>query len=170
VSAEADVRPVWQRLADRAAALGRPVPRHATTAEGNLRLRAKGREIKPLYSDSDLVIFALPRGAAEARLISRAQPANQARPWLEDRRTLGVRVSRIVLRGADEVRGVPIDHPGLTQGWWAVERDGSMLRRWTSGDAVVPLPKMQGEAMLEVHLGGAMTYAVEPASEEQRAA
>jgi len=63
---------------------------------------------------------------------------------------------------------VPIDHPGLTQGWWAVEREGSVLRRWTSGDAVVPLPKMPGEAMLEVHLGGAMTYALDVETEPER--
>src|SRR5262249_21584067 len=127
VSDEADVRPVWERLAQRAAAIGLPVSRNPTTAEGDLRLRAKGRDIKPMYSDRDLVIFALPRGATEVRLISRAQPANKARPWLEDRRTLGVRVARLVLRGAQEVREIPVDHPALSKGWWAVERDGHAL-------------------------------------------
>jgi hypothetical protein len=166
-SDEARVRPVWQRLAERAAALGRPVTHHATTAEGNLMLRAKGRDIRPIHSDGDLVVFALPRGAAEVRLISRAEPANRARPWLEDRRTLGVRVSRIVLRGADHVLDVPVDHPGLHKGWWAVERDGSRLLRWTDGDAVVPLPSMPDMAVLEIHLGGAMTYVLD---EERRAA
>ena len=39
VSDEASVQPVWQRLADRAAAIGRPVPQRATTTDAGLRLR-----------------------------------------------------------------------------------------------------------------------------------
>ena len=38
---EASVRPVWQCLADRAAAIGRPVPQHTTTADADLQLFAK---------------------------------------------------------------------------------------------------------------------------------
>ena len=87
----------------------------------------------------------------------------EARPWLEDRRRLGVRVKRIVLRGADELREIPVDHPDLTAGWWAVERDGQTMSRWTDGEAVLPLPAMRGGAMLEVHLAGAMTYVLEAA-------
>ena len=91
---EASVRPVWQRLADRAAAIGRPVPERTDTADAGLRLLAKGRTVKPIYSDSDLVIFTLPRNASEVRLVSRAGAPTVARPWLEDRRRLGVRVAR----------------------------------------------------------------------------
>jgi hypothetical protein len=61
----------------------------------------------------------------------------------------------------NELREIPIDHPGLTKGWWGVERNGQMMSRWTDGDAVVPLPAMDGPVMLELHLGGTMTYAVE---------
>ena len=170
VSDEASVRPVWQCLADRAAAIGRPVPQHTTTADADLRLldqRPKRRTVRPIHGDSNLAIFMLPRGATEVRLLSRAQPPTEARPWLDDRRRLGVRVARIVLRGADEVREIPVDHPGLTEGWWAVERDGQGLSRWTDGDAVVPLPAMNGNVMLEVHLAGLMTYVLQAATEDQ---
>ena len=111
---DASVQPVWQRLADRAAAIGRPVPQHGTTAEADLRLLADRRPVKPVFSDSDRVIFVLPSGARETRLVSRAQSPTEARPWLEDRRRLGVRVKRIVLRGADETRQIPMDHSDLT--------------------------------------------------------
>jgi Hint domain-containing protein len=160
---EASVRPVWQFLAERAAALGRPVPQRATTADAGLRLVAKGRTLKPIYGDDKLVIFTLPRSAREVRLVSRAQLPTEARPWLEDRRRLGVRVARLVLRGADEVREVPVDHPDLVSGWWAVERDGQAISRWTDGEAVLPLPAMRGDAMLEIHLAGTMTYVEETA-------
>ena len=169
---EASVQPVWQRLADRAAAIGRPVPQRATTTDADLRLVAKGRMIKPIYGDDKLVIFALPRGAGEVRLVSRAQSPTEARPWLEDRRRLGVRVKRLVLRGADEVREVPVDHPDLVQGWWAVERDGQMMSRWTDGKAAAAAADARSR-VLEVHLAGSMTYAVDAAPEggtERRAA
>ena len=166
---EASVQPVWQRLADRAAAIGRPVPQRATTADAALRLLTKRptrRTLKPIYSDSNLVIFVLPSRSAEVRLLSRAQSPTEARPWLEDRRRLGVRVKRIVLRGADEVREIPVDHPDLTRGWWAVERDGQVMSRWTDGEAVLPLPAMRGAVMLEIHLAGSMTYVVDAAPED----
>ena len=169
---EASVRPVWQRLADRAAAISRPVPQRVTTTDAALRLLANQRTVKPVLSDSDRVIFVLPRGAGEVRLLSRAQSPTEARPWLEDRRRLGVRVKRIVLRGADDVREVPVDHPDLTRGWWAVERDGQVISRWTDGEARLLLPAMSGIVMLEIHLAGPMIYVVDavPAGGAERRA
>jgi hypothetical protein len=167
---EATVRPVWQRLADRAAALGKLVPQHATTDDSALRLVAKGRTVKPVHVDERLAIFALPRHAAEVRLVSRAASPTDTRPWMEDRRRLGVRVARIVLRTCDDMHEVPVDHPALTKGWWAVERDGNALRRWTDGDAVLPLPAMDGDALLEIHFGGAITYLAQTETDARRSA
>jgi hypothetical protein len=167
VSDEAGVLPVWQRLAERAAALGQPAPKLDTTDDPELRIVAKGRTVRPLYGENGLYIFPLPKGATEVRLISRAGSPADARPWLDDRRCLGVHVERIVLRGASELQEVPVDHPGLSQGWQAVDRDGAALRRWTSGDAVLPLPALGGPAMLEIRAGnGGMEY-VTSADEER---
>ena len=58
-----------------------------------------------------------------------------------------------------------MDHPDLTRGWWAVERDGQMMSRWTDGEAVLPLPAMRGHVMLEIHLAGSMIYAVDAVPE-----
>jgi hypothetical protein len=165
VSDEANVQPVWQCLADRAVTIGRAGSPRVTTTDADLQLLADLRPIKPVFSDSDRLIFVLPRGAHEVRLVSRAQSPTEARPWLDDRRRLGVCVKRIVLRSAGEMREVPIDHPDLTRGWWAVEQDGSMMSRWTDGEAVLPLPAMSGIVMLEIHLAGSMIYVVEAAPE-----
>jgi hypothetical protein len=168
---EASVLPVWQHLADRAVAIGLVVPQRATTTDADLRLRGSNPErnpSKPIYADSNLAIFVLPRGTEKVRLLSRAQSPTEARPWLDDRRRLGVRVKRIVLRGPNELREIPMDHPDLTRGWWAIEHDGQMMSRWTDGDAVVPLPKMDSHAMLEIHLAGEMVYAVEAEPERPR--
>jgi hypothetical protein len=62
------------------------------------------------------------------------------------------------------VRIVPLDQPGLSQGWWPVEQDGIALSRWTNAEAVVSLPSMDGPAMLEIRAGcGEMSYLVTPA-------
>ena len=159
VADAASVLPVWQRLADRAAALGEPAHPPATTADPALRIVARGRTVRPLYGENGLFIFALPKGATEVRLVSRAGAPSDARPWLDDRRRLGVSVERIVLRGAGELHEVPVDHPGLSRGWQAVERDGAALRRWTSGDALLRLPPLRGPGMLEIRAGtGGMAY------------
>ncbi len=164
---EASVRPVWQRLSDRAAALGQPVRAAQTTNDPALHLVAAGRRIKPIYADAGLLIFPLPRNAGAVRLVSRASAPTDARPWLDDRRRLGVRLARIVLRDASVVREIPVDHPELRQGWWAVEQDGTAMGRWTDGDAVLPLPAVHGVTMLEIHLHGTLDYVV---SEEDRQA
>ena len=173
VTDEASVQPVWQRLFDRAAAIGRPGLQRVTTTDANLRLVADGRTVKPVFSDSDRVIFVLPRDTREVQLVSRAQSPTEARPWLGDQRRLGVRVKRIVLRGADGLREVPVDHPALSQGWWGIEQDGSMMSRWTDGEAALPLPAMRGHVVLEIHLAGSMTFvedAVPEGGTERRAA
>jgi hypothetical protein len=158
VSDEASVRPVWQRLSERAAALGHPAPAVATTTAPELHLVVARRKIRPIYGENGLFIFALPRNAEAVRLVSRAAAPTEARPWLDDRRRLGVQVARIVLRATNDVREVPVDHPDLGDGWWPVERDGMAIRRWTDGVALLPLPAIERPTMLELHLGGTMTY------------
>ncbi len=158
---EAAVRPIWQRLAARSAELGHAAPGLATTTDADLRLLAKGREIRPIYGRNGLYIFPLPLGVTSARLLSRAASPAQARPWLDDRRELGVSVARLVLRAPEEVLDIAIDHPDLAQGWWDVQTDGTMANCWTDGDALLPLPAMRGLCLLEVHLRGEMTYVVE---------
>jgi hypothetical protein len=150
VSDESNVRPVWQRLADRAAALGQAGPQLETSTDADLHIVAKGRVVRPMYGENGLYIFVLPKGATEVRIVSRACSPVGARPWLDERRCLGVLVERIMLRDARGVQDVPVDHPDMTQGWWAVEQDGTSLRRWTDGNATLPMPASHGPAMLEI--------------------
>ena len=89
------------------------------------------------------------KGATEAHLISHAGAPPDTRPWLDDRCLLGVCVERIELRGARQMQEMSVDHPGLTQGWWAAEQTGTALRRWTNSDAVLHLPASNGPTMLE---------------------
>jgi hypothetical protein len=160
-SEEEVVRPVWQRLAKRAAALGHAVPAPATTSDPVLRVATNGRMLTPLMVSGDRYSFMLPAGTTEVRLVSRVARPTDARPWFEDRRQLGVRLARAGLRGPDMVLDIPLDHPALTKGWWAVERDDGAMRRWTNGDGVLLLPPLAGPIMLEIQLGGAVEYVTE---------
>jgi hypothetical protein len=170
VSDEASVLPVWQRLAERAVVLGQPAPKVAMTGDPEVQLVAKGRTLRPLYGENGLYIFALPKGTTEVRLVSRSAAPTDARPWLDHRRCLGVSVERIVLRGASDVRELPVDHPGLVQGWRDVERDGMALRRWTDGAAVLPLPVLGGPTMLEIRASNGGMACLTGGEQEQRAA
>ena len=152
VSDEAIVRPLWQRLADRAAAIGRARSQYITTTDAGLHLQYLAGALSNRSSATAIVSSSpcLLLGPG-VRLVSRAQAPTEARPWLEDRRRLGVRVKRVVLRDADHVCEVTLDHPDISRGWWAVEHDGPMMSRWTDGEAVLPLPAMRGHVVLEIH-------------------
>jgi hypothetical protein len=82
------------------------------------------------------------------------------RPWLDDRRVLGVQVSAIQVWTARGVEDIAIDHPWLDQGWHAVERDGRRMFRWTDGQAALPLPA--DARLLEVRATTSMEYRIEP--------
>ena len=99
----------------------------------------------------------------EVRVISRASAPTDTKHWLEDRRRLGVYVERIQLRGSYEVRMIPLDHPDLLEGWWAVERAGQGMRRWTQGNALLPLPVCEDPPMtLEIRADTAgLIYIIE---------
>ena len=130
------VEPVWRRLAVRASELGFVVAEPATTTDPALRLLVDGRECWPVAVTGDRHVFVLPRSAASVRLISRASAPCDIAPWIEDQRRLGVAVGRIVLTGSAGPVEMVADHPSLADGWWAAERDGSALWRWTNGNAV----------------------------------
>lgn len=166
---EHSVQPIWDRLAARAALLGQSAPSSKTTSDPDLRIVAKGRTLRPIYTAGGLHIFVLPRATAEVRIVSRASSPAEIHPWLDDRRRLGVSVQRIVLRSADEYEEISVDSPHLSGGWWGAESEGRALWRWTSGEAVLPLPAMSGTMMLEIRAVASETgYLAEEAPDRVR--
>jgi antigen 43 len=152
------VKRTWQRIATRATLLGFHVPvDFETTADPGLHIAMDGRVIRPISAQAGRHVFVLPPGGGQARLVSRAAAPCDRQPWVEDRRRLGVMVSRLTLRCGDVVEPIPLDHPMLVDGWWAVEGAARRLWRWTNGDAALPLA-YDDDAILEVELGGTMAY------------
>jgi len=160
-AADADrVEPVWQFLAARAARLGLALPEAPqTTDDPALHIVARRRQIPPVTRAEGRYVFLLPRDANTARLVSRWFILCDQRPWVEDRRRLGVMVRRLTLHIGDEVAPVALDDPSLCSGWWQPEHAGGGLWRWTDGDATLPLPGgKNGPVLLEVELGSKFAY------------
>ncbi|MBN8927094.1 MAG: hypothetical protein BGO51_05635 [Rhodospirillales bacterium 69-11] len=167
-TSDAEVEQAWRRLADRAW-LMRTLADSRITNEPALRLVCQGQALTPMTSRDGMHLFVLPASATQVRIESRASAPADTQPWSDDRRTLGVNLTRIVLRGPTRVEEIPVDHPRLHRGWWPVERHGSTLARWTDGCATLPLPPLDGVTILELHASaGGMRYVVE--AEAARAA
>ncbi|MDR3535281.1 MAG: Hint domain-containing protein, partial [Acetobacteraceae bacterium] len=164
------VHPVWQDLASRAEALGFTQPEILTTDDADLRLVAAGRTFRPISAHANRFVFVLPAGVTGAQLVSRAGSPADVKPWLDDRRQLGVAVSRIVVRGGTDFADVAIDHPTLRQGWHTVETEGRAMWRWTSGNAVLPIEVRNGPVTVEVHVRQTGTYVVAAAQRAERLA
>ncbi len=149
------VESIWRRLAARAEALGFSVSLPTMIDEPELHVLADGRVIPPIAQGDGRHAFVFPALTRDARLVSRAAAPCEARPWIEDRRRLGVMVRRLSVRRGGSRSAIALDHPGLRHGWWAVERDGGDLWRWTDGDAA--LPAMEVSGILEVEVGQRFT-------------
>jgi hypothetical protein len=158
----ARVEPVWRALATRAERLGMALPVVATTHDPALCIVSGTMRFTPIHRDGGRYIFGLPVLPHGARLRSRCAVPSDLRPWLGDRRRLGVMVRGIVLRSGGEIIEIAPDDPCLADGWWAAERDASAPWRWTNGDAA--LPPINDVATLEVLIGDTPPYPLaEPA-------
>jgi hypothetical protein len=163
---EGDVLPVWQRLADRAAALGSAVVMPMTTSDPALQLVVDGRALRPIAVALGWYVFPLPRGVHSLRLTSRSSSPAETRPWLNDRRYLGVFVERLVVQTLAGVQEIPMDHPNLSRGWHSAEARGGTLCRWTDGDAELPLTAAATDGgILEVLVAAAATYPIRSGAE-----
>ncbi len=160
VVARAVVEPIWHRLADRARTLGLAVDPAddragiAFTDQPDLRvLLDDGREVSACWHNAQRHMFQLPRGTRPVRLLSRAAvPAETVGPFVDDRRTLGVAVDKLVLwHGLEEQVVQP---NGRALGGWHAD-DGA---RWTDGNAELDLPCAGTDVVLDIHLAATMLY------------
>jgi uncharacterized repeat protein (TIGR03803 family) len=147
--APALVEPVWRGLAARAAVVAF-APESA--GQHGLHLLAAGRRIPPIHIAGDRAMFVVPAGVREAVLVSGAARPSDHRPWLDDRRRLGVMVGRVRVRAAGVATDIALDGPLLGASWHDVEPAG----RWTAGRGVLALPACAEVSILELTIAGAM--------------
>jgi hypothetical protein len=166
------IEPMWRELAARAMQLGWHLPPGPeTTDDPALHLLVDGRRVAPVSVVQGRTSFLLPRADAKVRLVSRSAVPSEMRPWVADGRRLGVMLCGLTLRSGALVSAIPLDHPAFGEGWWDAEWHGpTVLRRWTNGDAVVPMPAADllapGPCILEVETAAvALSYPL-PAVQE----
>ena len=163
----ASVEPVWRRLSERAEALGYARQVCSTTRDAGLRFEADGRILRVSLDDRGRHVLAVPPGTRELRVVSRATAPNTLRPWLDDRRRLGVSVRRIFLRDNTTAHQIALDDPALVSGWWNIEQTADGMSRWTCGDAVLRLP--EAASVIEMTVATLGEYALDAPAEALRA-
>ena len=151
------IEPIWNRLAGRAAALGLQPTANlvALTDQPDVRLLLdNGRALTTVWTDGRRHMFHIPSGTRAVRLLSRAAvPAESIGPFVDDRRTLGIAVEKLVLWTGLNETAMPAAGLALT-GWHALE--GST--RWTNGNAALDLPVAGHDTFLDVHVAATMFY------------
>jgi hypothetical protein len=141
------------------------------TDDPALHLMVDGRRCDALSGTHGCYTFLLAGNASEVRLVSRHAERPETAPWVADRRRLGVLLRAITIRRGCAVLPVPLDHPLLADGWWAPEwHAATTLRRWTEGDAVVPLMDAgPGPLLLAVELAATVPYPLSSAARKTAA-
>ncbi len=150
VSDEGSVRPVWERLADRARGLRYQAEAVFAEADPAVRVAVGDRVLRPVSVQDGRHVFVLPAHTEAVRVVSRSGVPGEVRPWVEDRRTLGAYVERVALRDGADVLEIPLDHAALDTGWWVPEASGAGMRRWTDGDARLRVVPCARPVLLEI--------------------
>jgi Hint domain len=157
----AAVLPVWRPLADRAVTLGYTSPTRATTADADIHLLADGHRVDPINVAGQVHSFIVPAAVKSLTLASRSVRPNVLIPYLDDPRQIGVAVRGVVIRGLTGRTEFSADHPALTRGWHAAERDDTTLWRWTTGNGALPVSTEDNPVIVEVTIGETTTYLVD---------
>ena len=151
VTDAARVRPIWQRLAERAQAGGHVAP--VLEVETDLLPWLETADGVRLAPCGDGLRFTLPPGCTRVRLRSASDRPTALAPWSDDRRRLGVAVRGLILCQGRWRQELALDQ--LSEGWWPVEHAqapaGVLAWRWTDGDGHVALPEPAEAIEITLH-------------------
>jgi len=159
------VEPVYRMLESRAAELSLPDQRSPVvlTDDADLHLMTRdGHRINMARkAENGELVFMLPAGIEEVRIVSRAsRPSDVIGPMVDDRRHLGILVGEISLwAGSGQTKLTEHMTDENLSGWHAIEVGGA---RWTNGNALLRLPQRQtlSIAVLSLEVKHAGPYVV----------
>jgi autotransporter passenger strand-loop-strand repeat protein len=148
------VKPVWDAIAARAAALA---PQAGFTQDPALHLLVAGAAVQPAKVEGARYLFPVAGSVAEITIASRHTSPWAAKPWIDDRRELGVAVASVTVMSDTGLAEVPLAGGAAVSGWYGLERDAEgRTWRWTNGAGVIALPP--GARWVEVTLQGTLEY------------
>ncbi|BCI65508.1 Hint domain-containing protein [Acetobacter aceti] len=160
--------PLFHQIETRAVCNGldNRTPRSETTTDPQLRLMTDDGALIPLERQTGLfAFFIIPAGVQSVRLLSRSsRPHDAVGSYVDDRRSLGVQIGRIVV-SQDKSNYVLTRHhqSDLLDGWFPSE---STVARWTVGNAALSLEDIDPtqEGLLAVEILSAGPYIIERTS------
>ncbi|WP_187829776.1 Hint domain-containing protein [Labrys sp. KNU-23] len=158
------VEPIFRAIEARAALRNDPVQSQSVelTREADLHLVTEsGRVIRQAREADGMALFMIPSNVRSVRIVSRAsRPADTIGPYVDDRRFLGVLVGAVTLQDGNVRREIDTHLTTRTLRGWSVP-EGS--RRWTDGNAVLPLGERAPNAiaMLGLQVLAAGPYVVD---------
>lgn len=134
-------------MAIRGAQACAPVHEFGPAAEA-VRAMVLARAAIPITRDPAISVrYIEGRGAI---IQSRSAVPGHVTPDPRDRRELGIKIAGLTAGG----RPIPIDHPGLTEGWHHLEPSG----RWTNGRALVPQSLLNDSNNLDILVADTVPY------------
>lgn len=159
--------PLFHQIETRAIrnGLDNRAPRADTTTDPRLRLMTDGGTLIPSERQTgQFAFFTIPAGVKSVRLLSRSsRPHDAVGAYIDDRRSLGVLVGRIVMSHGKSNHALTRHHQSAPlDGWFPSESPGA---RWTSGNAPILLEGIDSthERLLAVEILSAGPYVVESA-------
>jgi hypothetical protein len=158
-----EVKPVWDAVAARAATLAEAAKETVTetTADPALHLLAGGVAVRPSRVEGSRYLFRIAADVASVTIASRHTSPWASKPWIDDRRELGVAVASITVMSDAGIAEIPLERTAGLSGWYAMERGSDGVGWcWTNGAAALLLPAACGPRWLEVVLHGTMSYPV----------
>ncbi|KXV70110.1 Hint domain-containing protein [Acetobacter cerevisiae] len=145
--ARATVESLFVTLQARAMARGVPftVSDAALRDDPDLRLvTSKGQVIRTMRVVKDKYLFMIPPGVNSVRILSRTRrPCDGPGPFVNDYRHLGVLVGSISLQSVKKNVQITSHLTTVDADGWSVQE--SLPCRWTTGNAILPLPPRVGD-------------------------
>ncbi|MCH4092458.1 Hint domain-containing protein [Acetobacter sp.] len=156
LSHQIETRAVYNGVKDRGL-------RPETTIDPQLHLMTDDGVLLPLERQTgQFAFFVIPAGVRSVRLLSRSsRPCDAVGAYVDDRRSLGVLVGRVMMSQGNSHHAITHHHQRETlEGWFPSE---SSSARWTSGNAVLSLEGVDAvqEGLLAVEILSAGPYIVE---------
>jgi hypothetical protein len=130
------VKPIWDRLSERAEHLGCGRASPTEAVDLSLQILADGKPIHPTEIVGSRQVFVVPPGHEIFHVWSNSFAA----------------VVMVEIIAKDVYQVIPADHPDLLLGWGPCQREGGRDWRCVEGAALLPISQVSGGMQIVVHL------------------
>ncbi|OAJ66294.1 Hint domain-containing protein [Gluconobacter cerinus] len=135
------VEPLFRQIETRAVHLNSPLMTDTPflTQENDLHLVTDtGATLRPIRKNNDRIMFMIPAGVENVRIVSNAsRPCDVVGPFVDDRRMLGLLVGDVQLFEGHATKTLTSHLQDIDLSGWNNVEDG--IYRWTNGSALLPL-------------------------------